>query len=417
MYDNFVNQRNNYKLVEKLISGEENEELPLLCSLVKDIVEEKNFEITGGRIWELHPESQSYILRYQYGNLAKIPDNYQILISEQPVLAKLMKDRVVLNNETDTLLQEKGIKFYSVIGVGDVITVDKQKYYKYALGFNAPEILQSFYETLSIISSVATAALRNLKAMVETERIRKDIVSASEIQRNLLPDHHITFNDYDVFGVCVPDSGVSGDYFDYIKSSDKEDDRLGIVISDAASKGLPAAIQSLFVSGAIRMGLSYSMRISDLFSRMNSLIFDTFLYERFVTLFYCELTLSSNRLVLYANAGHCAPIHYHPDIDKFKMLGPTGGFLGILPQQKFGVENIRMYPGDILLLYTDGISEAMNKDMEIFGEQRMFDILRKTKDLSAKEICYAFLEAVQKFTVDADYSDDRTLVVVKREKN
>ncbi len=417
MYANFVNQRNNYKLVEKLITGDEKDEKSLLRSLVTDIVNEPAFEITGGRIWEITPEHDSYTLLYQYGNLDKIPENYKILIDEQPILAKLPKQKVLLNKETDALLVAKGIQLYSVIGVGDMLTVDKQKYYQYVLGFNAPEILQSFYETLSIISSVASAAIRNLKTRVESERIRKDLISASEIQRNLLPEHQIRFHDYDIFGACLPDSDVGGDYFDYIKSSENEDERLGIVISDAASKGLPAAIQSLFVSGAIRMGLSYSIRISDLLSRMNSLIFDTFLYERFVTLFYCELTVSSNRLVLYANAGHCAPIHYHPDIDQFKLLGPTGGFLGIMPMQKFGVENIRMHVGDILLLYTDGISEAMNKKNELFGEQRMFDIIKKNKDKSAKEICYALLEEVQKFTVDSTYNDDRTLVVVKRDRN
>lgn len=416
MYSNYINQLNNYKLVEKLIAGEHKDGFSLLKTLVTDIVNEEAFEINGGRIWELTPETESYHLKYQFGNLMKIPENYEIRIDEQPVIKKLAKQRIAMNMETDTLLQQRGIHLYSVIGVGDMITINRHKYYRYLLGFNAPEILQSFYETLSIISSVVTAALRNMKSIAETEKIRRDLISASEIQRNLLPDHYVRFHDYEVFGVCLPDSEVGGDYFDYIRNNNSEDDRLGIVISDAASKGLPAAIQSLFVSGAIRMGMSYAVRISDLFGRMNSLIFDTFLYERFVTLFYCELTLSQNRLVLYANAGHCAPIHYRPEIDQFKMLGPTGGLLGIMPTQKFGVENIRMHPGDILLLYTDGISEAMNRERELFGEERICNILRVNKDRPAKEICYAILEEIQKYTSDSVYSDDRTLVVIKRDE-
>lgn len=415
MYQDFQNQRENYKLVEKLIAAEAKDELSLLKSLVADIVEEGSFKIIGGRVWELSPENHSYILRYQYGNLNKIPENYQIQISEQPVLTQVTKRRVLLSEETDVLLQEKGIRLYSVIGAGDIVTVDKDKLFKYVIGFNAPEILQSFYEILSIISSVATAALRNMKSRVESEKFRRDLVNASEIQKNLLPDHHIKFHDYDIFGVCLPDDQVGGDYFDYLKNPYNED-TLGIVISDAASKGLPAAIQSLFVSGAIRMGMSYSLRISDLIGRMNSLIFETFLYEHFVTLFYCELSLSSNRLVLYANAGHCAPIHYHPGIDEFKSLGPTGGLLGIMPVQKYGVENIRMRHGDILLLFTDGISEAMNAGKELYGEERLKELIKKNQDLSAKEICYSIIEDVQKFTSDSSYTDDRTIVVVKRDK-
>lgn len=417
MYSDFANQRNTYKLVENLIGNEAKNAVSLLSGLVKDIVDEENFEIVGGRVWEIVPEKKVYTLKFQYGKLNKIPDDYHINLNDQPILEKLTKQRVVLNKETDLILQEKGIELFSIIGVGDIVTINKKRYYTYVLGFNAKQILQSFYETLSIISSVASTALRNLKMLAESEKIRKDLVSASEIQRNLLPDHHIRFNDCDVFGVCLPDNEVGGDYFDYIKNSDTEDERLGIVISDAASKGLPAAIQSLFVSGAIRMGMSYAVRISDLFGRMNSLIYDTFIYEHFVTLFYCELTLSENRLVLYANAGHCAPIHYRPVIDQFKFLGPTGGLLGILPSQKFGVENLRMHPGDILVLYTDGLTEAMSEDKELFGEKRLCDLIRKHKDLTPKELCYLIIEEVQKFTAKSPYTDDRTIVIIKRDKS
>ncbi|MGA2297258.1 MAG: PP2C family protein-serine/threonine phosphatase [FCB group bacterium] len=415
--NNFKSQRNTYKLLEKITSQKFKSELSLLKTLVQDLVNHKEFGVIGGRIWQINPVENVYSLKYQFGNLKKIPSDYSLAIDEQPILNKLIRQRTITNVETDPLLQSKGIDVYSLTGVGEILKLKSGKYYKYAIGFNAPEILQTLNETLNILSGVTSVALRNLTAQAAHKKIRRDIVKASEIQRNLLPDHKIKFYDYDVFGICIPDSEVSGDYFDYLKNADFEEERLGIVISDASSKGLPAAVQSLFLSGAMRMGLGFATKMSSLFSRLNTLIWETFPNERFVTLFYCELTLSSNRLALYTNAGHCSPIHYHPDTDEIKFLGPTGGMLGVVENQKFGVENIRMRPGDVLILYTDGITESQDNMGNMFGEDRLIELIKKYHSESPEAIAYNILEEVQKFTIDSLYSDDKTLVVVKRDSN
>lgn len=411
-----TDQRQTYKLVEKLTTGKFATEFDLLKSLVEYIVNQDEFEITGGRIWELNPGDATYSLKYQYGNIDKIPEDYSFSVNEQAkVFSTLRKERVALSYETDKLLREKGIHLYSVTGVGEIIRTSAGKYYKYLMGFNAPEILQSFYETLSVISSVATVALRTMTSQAEKERISQDIISASEIQRNLLPDHKTRFHDFDIFGVCISDDAVGGDYFDYFKQSDNENDNLGIVVSDAASKGLPAAIQALFVSGAIRMAKRFMPKISNMMNALNNLVYETFPFERFVTLFYCELTVSSNRLVLYANAGHCPAIHYRCTTDEIRLLGSTGGLLGLMEDQKFGVENVRMHPGDILLLYTDGITEARNKTGAFFGEERLYELLRKYHNESPKNISAHILDELQRFSSDSVYSDDKTLVVIKRD--
>ncbi|MFH1051805.1 MAG: PP2C family protein-serine/threonine phosphatase [bacterium] len=414
MSSHYDHQRNTFKLVEKLTSRNFKKEFTLLKYLVKDIVNMAEFEITGGRIWELEPETSSYKLVYQIGNLKKIPKGYSIKIVEHPILPRLIKERTVLNYETDPTLREKGIEIYSVTGVGDVIRLKTGKYYKYALGFNAPEILQSFYETLNIINSVANIALKSLTSQQQQKKIEKDIMKASEIQISLQPDHKLQFHDYDIYGLCLAAHYIGGDYFDYILHSIDEEERLSIVVSDAAASGLPAATQALFLSGAIRMGSTFTSSISKFISKLNNLIWETFPYERFVTLFYCELTLSSNRLVLYANAGHCPPIHYRPTTDTWQKLDSTGGFLGLLEHQKFGVENLRMHRGDILVLYTDGITEARDKDGNLYGEDRLFYIIKKNHALMPEEIAYAIIENVQKFTKESDFSDDQTLVVIKR---
>jgi sigma-B regulation protein RsbU (phosphoserine phosphatase) len=409
-----LTQRQIYKVVDRLLSGKFQEELELLKTLVTDIVERTDIRITGGRVWQLLPGEEAYALQFQYGEVDTIPYGYTIAIEDQPIFKKLAGQRTVTNFETDTVLLEKGVKLYSATGVGELEKRDSGKYYQYALAFNAPETNQEFYETLNIIGSAVSAALRDLAHQAQEERFQKDLDKASEIQRGLLPDHQLKFNDYDVFGVSLPDSVVGGDYFDYLHPLENEDDRVGVVISDAASKGLPAAVQALFVSGAIRMGITYNMKISSMISRLNTLIYDTFPHERFVSLFYCEITSSESGLVLYANAGHCSPLYYSAAKKTVSELPPTGGLLGIIPHDKFRVENINMQCDDILLLYTDGISEAQDDEQNFFGTERLEELLKEHAHEDSHTIAYAILEEVQKFTVGASYTDDKTIVVIKR---
>ncbi len=410
-----MTQREIYKLVEKLFSVQFTSELDLLKALVRYFVDRKELNIIGGRVWALSPADDFYGLEYQYGEMDEIPDDYSVKISEQPVFALLSARRTVINYETDALLREKGIHQYSATGVGEIIKRASGKFYSYALAFNGKHLDQDFFDILSVIGSAATTALRNLTRHAEQEKLMRDLDKASEIQRGLLPDHLLNFYDYSIFGVSLPDNIVGGDYFDYLKSPE-DNERVSIVISDAASKGLPAAIQALFVSGAIRMGVGYHTKISSLISHLNKLLYETFPFERFVTLFYCELTSSKNGLVLFANAGHCSPLHYTAQTGESRLLNPTGGILGIIPEQKFSVENINMNFGDILLLFTDGILEAQDASGNLFGYQRLADILKMYSSDDAKTLAYRILEEVQKFSIDAVYSDDSTVVVIKRER-
>ncbi|MBS1538569.1 MAG: serine/threonine-protein phosphatase [Bacteroidetes bacterium] len=409
-----MTQREIYKLVERLFSYQFENELELLCALVRYFVGRKELDIIGGRVWELDSSEDTYRLRYQFGEVEIIPDDYSIKIVEQPVFDQLSARRTVINYETDVLLLEKGIHLYSATGVGELIKRRSGKFYNYALAFNGINVNQDFFDILSVIGSAATTALRNLTRHAEQEKLKRDLDKASEIQKGLLPDHTLSFFDYNIFGISLPDNIVGGDYFDYL-TSPEDDERVSVVISDAASKGLPAAIQALFVSGAIRMGAGYHTKISSLISHLNKLLYETFPFERFVTLFYCELTSSQNGLVLFANAGHCSPLHYSSQTGESELLNPTGGILGIIPEQKFRVENINMNFGDILLLFTDGIVEAQDKEGNLFGYQRLAELLKKHSNDDAKSLAYRILEATQSFSAEAIYSDDSTVVVIKRE--
>lgn len=419
MKERFSNQRRLYRLLEQISNREYDSPLELIKTAINEVTDSDEFQIEGGRIWKLNVGSKNYSLQYQYGNVKPIPENFTISLDDEYIsktMNRLSKKRTILQDETNEVLKASGIHHYSLTGVGDIIRTSQGSFYEYALGFNAETFSDEFHESISIISSVCTVAIRNLAAESEKKRINKDYEQAKMIQQNLLPEHYTEFLDYEVFGVCVPDSDVGGDYFDYIRNTNAVDDEetLSIVISDAASKGLPAAIQSLFVSGALRMGMELGSRISHILALLNNLIFNTFPYERFVTLFMLELTRAENRLVLYANAGHCSPIKYSPKKDKFTELKPTGGLLGIVDHQKYGLENTRMDKGDVLVLYTDGINEAQNEEGELFGEERLKELIKKYSNLPTKEIAYSILNTITNYSKNSAYTDDSTIVVIKR---
>ena len=156
--------------------------------------------------------------------------------------------------------------------------------------------------------------------------------------------------------------------------------------------------------------------MSGMVSRINNLVNETFPYERFVTLFYCELSHDKRGLCQYVNAGQNPPVFIEHESGKAEMLSSTGPVLGPAPYQKYGVESINFKVNDLLLLYSDGIIEATNQDFEFFGEDRLIENLKKLKDKDPKDVCNIILQEVNVFSAKGVYSDDRTLVAIKRFK-
>lgn len=404
-------QRSTYKLIDSLLSQTHSGDLELLRALVHDIVENERFVVTGGRVWQLDTKDDTYVLRHQEGEMEFLSEGTRRAIDDFPAMAQLPSSKMVI---VDGTTDAGDARVYSLVGVGDMVQRASGRLFPYALAFTAREHTDEFNDTLIVVGSAATTAIRNMHAAQREHRIKRDLDKAWEIQRGLVPDHATTYRDYDIFGVSVPDAVVGGDYFDYLRPPGEEEERFGLVVSDAASKGLPAAVQALFVSGAMRMGSGFNTKMSSLIGRLNTLIYDTFPYERFVSLFYLELTPSSNGLVLFVNAGHCPPIHYIAASGTTQTLQPTGGILGIVEEQPFRVENINMGRGDLLLLYTDGINEAQDKFGNLYGDDRLRTFLAEHHTESSETIARRLLDEIERYSVGARYSDDRTIVVVKR---
>jgi sigma-B regulation protein RsbU (phosphoserine phosphatase) len=288
-------------------------------------------------------------------------------------------------------------------------------YYEYLLAINSDNINEELSLRLSIIATALTSQLKQMRYSKRASSLRADLNKAREVQKSILPEHEYTFHDYVIFGISDPAEIVGGDLFDYIEIG-SEGDYLAIAVGDAASKGVSAAAEALYISGALRMACSFEIKIVPLMRRMNSLVSKIFLDEKFASLFYGELSRDKSGLMLYANAGHNSPMFVKKDSGQITTLLSTGPVLGPSPYAKYTIEKITFEPGDVLLIYSDGVTDAANTKFEPYGEKRLGKILLEKKDLSPKEITYSIMDDVIKFSKNGKYADDKTIVVIKRVK-
>ncbi|MDI6766451.1 MAG: PP2C family protein-serine/threonine phosphatase [Bacteroidota bacterium] len=402
-----------YRTIENIAAGSSASEEELLQQVIHEIVQNAEINIKGGRIWKFDPKSASYELMFQVGDIDQIKSHYKIRLKDYPLFLELPKLRTVLGSEQDWYLRERGILKYSATGIGEKIRWRDHTLFRYVVAFNADHLDESLTSTLNIISAAVSSVLRSKKIEYKAKALERDLDKARDIQQSILPQHEMHFHSFEIYGVSIPDRIVGGDFFDYLQvEGDLE--RIAVVIGDAASKGFSAAAQALYTSGALRMGFEYQTKISSLLSRVNKLLNKTFSEEHFVSLFYAEFTDDKNGLVIYANCGHNHPILLREQKQMPEFIETTGQMLGPFPDEVFRTENFLMNVGDILLMYTDGVSEATNENGEFYGEQRIIDLLLQLRRKNSKEITTTILEDVQKFNSLGTQSDDKTIVTIRR---
>jgi sigma-B regulation protein RsbU (phosphoserine phosphatase) len=266
---------------------------------------------------------------------------------------------------------------------------------------------------MSIIATALTSQIKQRRILVSASNLRADIDKARQLQRSILPEHEYRFHTFDIFGLTHPAEIVGGDFFDFLEIGDDKD-RLGIAVGDAASKGIAAAAEAMYISGALRMASNFEIKISPLMKRMNMLVNKIFEDDKFSSLFYGELSFDKKGLFLYTNAGHNPPIFYNCRKDRIEYLLVTGPVLGPVPHAKYDIESINIYPNDILLIFTDGLIESTNSQGEPYPEIRLVQLLKQNKSKSSKEIAMIILDDILNFNKSGTYSDDKTMVIIKR---
>ena len=417
-----MEQRKLYRTLENVIRHSPNfdNDKQMLSYILKEIISHEDINITGGRIWELSDNKTYYMMIEQHGAVEKIKKGYTLKLSDYKIYYEVGRNRSVLAQETDKYLVDKGISLFSATGVGDRFKVKdaegkEQFVYQYILALNSRDLNLSFLNTLNIISTTVSSMLRARRIEKKARAIEKDLEKAKEIQQSILPEHELVFGNYELFGISIPDRIVGGDFFDYMYSAG-DSDRLGVAIGDAASKGFSAAAQALYVSGALKMGTENDIKMTSVIKKINNLVYKVFPYERFVTLCYLEIYKDNRGLCVYINAGHNSPFHLKYAENEIYAVESTGPVLGPAPDQEYVTDSFNFHVNDCLVMYTDGIVEATNNKFEFYGEEKLKSVIKAYKDLPARDIAKNIIEDVQKYSAKGKYSDDRTIVVIRRIK-
>ncbi len=268
---------------------------------------------------------------------------------------------------------------------------------------------------LSALANQAGVALVNAQLYAEAlekRRMQAEMEAAAEIQRNLLPDESPKLEGYDIEGMNVQRGKVGGDYYDYIIEGEN---RLGIVIGDVSGKGMQAALLMATLRAGV-LEIAGQVELNKVVNRLNNLLYKSTTMEKYATFFYGSLDLSTG-VLRGINAGHNYPIIARADgtCDYIKEhctpLGmfPQDIFLSVLEEPR----EIQLYTGDIVLIYTDGVTDTVNINSESFGEKRIAEAIAKYREGSAKQIMDGIYEEICSFQGDAEQFDDVTLVVLK----
>jgi len=244
---------------------------------------------------------------------------------------------------------------------------------------------------------------------LQRSRYEEIIQNARRIQGSILPKRTPRYADYDIAGESRPAEEVGGDFYDYIPVTPEMFD---LVIADASGHGLPAALQVRDVYMGLRMGLTRDFKVSRTVERLNAIINRSKLASKFVSLFVGELETSGN--ILYVNAGHPPPFILHAN-GRTEYLREGGAVLGPFPDAAYLRGFAQLGPGDLLVLYTDGITECHHhRTGEEFGLVRLQTLIRRHAALPAAEITQAVFHAVASYAGSSNPVDDQTLVVVRR---
>lgn len=289
----------------------------------------------------------------------------------------------------------------NVIGAFNLESDRLNAYTRYDL-----EMLMFFANEAAI--SIEKARLH--EALLEKQRLEAELAVARRVQQTLLPTFDPILGHYEIAGLTNPTAEVGGDYFDYIKVTEN---RLGVVIADVSGKGVPAALIMASFRASLRGQVCSECPLSSTFYQMNELLRQNNFLDQFVTACYLDLDKTSYTFS-YLNAGHNRPLILHPD-GSYETLSEASLILGLLPGQHYQQFTYQVKPNDIILLYTDGITETNPPHSleEEFGVDRLAFAAQKHRDLSAKEMAKAIYRTVHDFAGNITLNDDCTILVIK----
>ena len=388
-----------FRKIEKTLETIERSEEPskTIVTLVRTIVD--NFEselgISGGRLYRQN--DGSFDLVETFGRAKPVEGGFSVPRDYFPI-AVAMEEGIVLMDESTPgydarYEREIGVRRFAAVEVGEGTFLLAFDVADSAAGDDIRASLQIF--RLAINQKIRTGRLENI------------LLEARSIQRSILPKRVPELAGYELAGRSDPAEIVGGDFYDFLPISPQI---VGLAIADASGHGLPAALQVRDVYMGLRMGVERDFKIVRTIERLNRIIHSSQLVTKFVSLFYGEI--EADGLFIFTNAGHNPPLLIGPDV--VRELTAGGLVLGLNPNATYqrGFANVR--PGDVLVFYTDGITESRNAKGEEFGTERIVEVVRANPTASSEELVRKIFDATSEFTAGEDAEDDRTVVVVRR---
>lgn len=391
---NFVNKENIIKLLSYtllgnfgikdfvIISRDRNGEFYLL----KD---NKNLDLSSFNLKELFPQGK---ILEEFKSTLRVTNN-----SSLPFIKYLSENGfellipTVIKNEID-----------------NIICLGKK--------LNKTPYTEADIEFLESIVNLSLISIQNsllFQEYLNKQKIENELKIAREIQLALLPSKIPEIKNYDIAGMNLPALQVGGDYYDIIKLTET---KLAIVIADVSGKGTPASLLMANIQSAVHSYLKLydeaSFDLAKVTEKINELIYENTSPEKFITFFWGILD-SENNTFEYINAGHNPPLLLKQD--EILNLSEGGFIIGILDSGiNYEVGKIKLDKDDLIVFYTDGVTEANNKNEDEFGEERLTNVLKKNKDKSSEDILNQIKASIVEFTRDTSQYDDITLIVLKK---
>ncbi|PKG31984.1 PP2C family protein-serine/threonine phosphatase [Methanoregula sp.] len=285
-----------------------------------------------------------------------------------------------------------------------------------ALPMIVTAVVAVFIFSTIIQGLISERQMRLEKEKLEAEMARKnaELQIAAEIQKNFLPEHIPRTEGFDIAAKSIPAKEVGGDFFDVIplEVMPLSSSRTGIMIADVSGKGVPAALFMALSRIVVRVTATWFNKPAEVISFANPIIAENSKTGMFVTLFYGVIDKETHTLT-YVNAGHNPPLVLRKKTGEIEELELTGMAVGAMGDAEYTQAEVPLAPGDVMVLYTDGITEAVNDREEMFDLPRLIEAIRNNSSLSSKEIADEIIRSVFSFSGTQPQFDDITLMVVK----
>jgi sigma-B regulation protein RsbU (phosphoserine phosphatase) len=236
--------------------------------------------------------------------------------------------------------------------------------------------------------------------------LEREIALAGKIQQALLPKRRHVGVGFEVVAASIPCRAIGGDFFDYF---DRATEEFGFVLGDVAGKGPPAALLAAVLQGIFASHSSLCGTPADTLAHVNEVLIRRAVASRFATALYGLVSRSGG--FTYSNAGHNPPILVGPR--GVRRLRAGGLIIGAFEQATFDEETLQLETGDVLVVFSDGITEAFNSDGEEFGDDRLVSCVQASQALAPQALLEHVLDVVHQFTRGAEQSDDLTLLILK----